>query len=348
MSTVRRLRVQNFRVHQDRQVELSAGATLIIGPNGSGKTSLIEALYIALQGSSFKGSDTELIRHGQSWYRIDVSFSNDRMMTVKFDSTKTARKKQFESDSEVSYRFKRSLMRPVVLFEPDDLRLFTGSPARRRNFIDRLISQTDAEYGLSLSRYERALKQRNALLKHPEPAGDSLFAWNVMLARYGAYLITARLQVLAFLRQRLGATYASIAGKADVVAISYSHPYHGNIEQTLLGELDKSVSRDWTSGFTSTGPHRHDLLFSLNGQSAASVASRGEARTLVLALKFLEVDIVETALHEKPIIMLDDVYSELDNIRQQKLTNHFARHQTLITSVTGHNLTIPGSVLSLS
>lgn len=326
------LRVQHIRTHTDYLFTPSPQVTLITGLNGSGKTSLLEAVYITLQGSSFKGSDSEVLQYQAPWYRIDAGFDDMSPRTVKFSPERTTGRKQFEIDNKTSARLTYHNKYPVVLFEPDDLRLLNGSPVRRRQFIDRLISQLDPEYALSLRRYERALKQRNALLKHHQLRHDDLFVWNVSLSKYGAYIIDRRRQIIDSLQQRLNTVYGEIARTKDVVTIHQSVRYKDSTEQKLLTDLHQNVERDRYLGYTSTGPHRHDILFNFNGSAAAASASRGEIRTIILALKFLEVDIIKESTGKVPIILLDDVFSELDEIRQASLMERFSAHQTIITS----------------
>ncbi len=326
------LRVQHVRTHKDYCLTFSPQVTLIVGPNGSGKTSLLEAVYIALQGSSFKGSDNEAIQYMAPWYRIDVGFNTSSTRTVKFFPERTTGRKQFEIDGKTSARLAYQNKYPVVLFEPDDLRLLGGSPVRRRQFIDRFISQFDPEYAVSLRRYERALKQRNSLLKNHQVNVDDLFAWNVSLSKYGAHIIERRLEVTERLNQRLNTVYSEIAKTDDTVAIRYSAHYKSSVEQKLLTDLHQLTERDMYLGYTSIGPHRHDILFDFNDKPAAASASRGEVRTIVLALKFLEVDTIKNSTETSPIILLDDIFSELDEFRQTALTDHFSAHQTIVTS----------------
>lgn len=332
MTFVSALQVKHIRAHTAYSLKLTPHINVITGPNGSGKTSLLEALYIAMQGSSFKGSDTDILTHDAPWYRIDVTLQNT-IRTVKFDPERLAGRKQFVIDSKTQYRLSHQHKYPVVLFEPDDLRLLSGSPTRRRAFIDRFITQLDPRYGLSLRRYERALKQRNALLKQQTP-NDSLFAWDVSLSEYGAYIIDKRLQIVTALNERLNETYQHISHSNDTLRIRYSEEPHANIKQKLLSELHQHAAKDSLLGFTSKGPHRHDIIVEFNHLPAPTVASRGEIRSIVLGLKFLEADMIESVIDKRPIILLDDVFSELDQSRQRHLLDSMKEHQIIITSAT--------------
>lgn len=336
MTSVKKLHVLNIRSHNEYSIELSPEVTIITGANGSGKTSLLEAVYLSLQGSSFKGSDGDMLKREAPWWRIQIILQDLDERVVKFDPSKTTSRKQFVIDSKTTARIPAKLKHPVVLFEPEDLRLLHGSPTRRRQFIDRFISQLNPLYGPSLRKYERALKQRNNLLKNAYIADDQLFAWNVALAEHGAYIIEQRIAFIEQINQNLAALYQEIAGTHDDVSIHYSHTFVGDVKQKLLNELHTHLDRDRYLGNTSIGPHRHDVIFEINNSPALSTASRGEARTIVLALKFLEVEIIQQLTAKQPIILLDDVFSELDATRQKLLTSQLKGHQIIITSATSH------------
>ncbi|MEO6109524.1 MAG: DNA replication and repair protein RecF [Candidatus Saccharimonadales bacterium] len=332
MATIAKLAVQNIRSHDRFDVELSPGVTVITGANGSGKTTLLESLYISLQGSSFKGSDNEVLRHDKPWWKIDILFDDQEKRTIKFDPSRTSGRKQFVIDSKNLYRMMPRHKYPVVLFEPEDLRLLHGSPSRRRQFIDRFISQLNPLYGVALRKYERALRQRNNLLKRFNTPADQLFAWDIALSEHGSYIIEQRIAFIEQINNRLNEAYQDIAHSGDEVSIHYSHTFVGDVKQRLIAELQAHGERDRLLGNTSVGPHRHDIIFNFNHSPALSVASRGEVRTIVLALKFLEVDIIEKLTGIKPLILLDDVFSELDLERQKSLSDTVRSHQIVITS----------------
>lgn len=332
MTSVQTLRVKHIRSHTEYSLEFSPDVTIITGSNGSGKTSLLEAVYVSLQGSSFRGSDRDLLQKDSPWWKIDVILNDQQVRTIKFDPEKTTSRKQFVIDSKTTARLPAKQKYPVVLFEPEDLRLLHGSPTRRRQFIDRFISQLNPLYGPVLRKYERALKQRNNLLKSAYIHDDELFAWNVALAEHGAYIIEQRIAFIEQINQNLAGLYQDIANTHDEVSIHYSHTFVGDIKQKLLNELHAHLERDRYLGNTSVGPHRHDVIFNINNSPALSTASRGEARTIVLALKFLEVAIIEQLTGKSPIVLLDDVFSELDAQRQQALSERIEGYQIIMTS----------------
>lgn len=323
------LAVENIRSHRSFSRRFAKAVTVITGPNGSGKTSLLEAIMVALGGHSFKGTDNELLRRDSEWWRIDVSL-DDQTRTVKYQPGGT-KPKQFVVDGKTTARLPIDSRYPIILFEPEDLRLLHGSPARRRQFIDRFAAQLIPGYSRVLRRYERALQQRNKLLKNGASA-ESLFAWNISLAKYGAQIIDIRIRLVERLNAGLDQTYRTIAQTKDSISIHYSHTVIDRTEQKLLAELESRIERDQFLGFTGIGPHRHDVLINFNDAPAIGSASRGEVRTIILALKFLEVDIVEEVTGLPPVILLDDVLSELDDKRQTHLATKFQDHQIIMTS----------------
>lgn len=326
------LSVKNVRSHADTTVQFSGGASVIIGLNGAGKTSLLEALYVAYQGTSFKGSSDDMLARDAPWWRIDVRDTDGTGRNVTYDPSLPSAKKKFDVHGVKNARLLPKYRHPVVLFEPDDLRLLHGSPGRRRDWIDHLITQINPLYQTSLRKYERALKQRNNLLKQEAVASDQLFAWNIALAEYGAYVVNQRVTFVERINAALDDEYRKIAGVGNVVSAHYSHTVIDYTKEKLLHELEAGLARDQLLGYTSVGPHRHDVIFTYAGGDALKVASRGEIRSIVLALKFIEVDIITNIVGQAPIVLLDDVFSELDESRQKRLLG--GDSQVILTSVS--------------
>lgn len=342
MTVINKISIHNFRSHKDFSIKLSPEVTIITGNNGSGKTSILEAIYIALQGSSFRGSDIDILQYNTDWWRINIEFNSFIKRIIFYNTKVTTKKKQFNIEDKTIYRLTPKYKYPIVLFEPDDLRLLNGSPTRRRQFIDRLISQLDPLYNTSLYKYERALKQRNNLLKNPFISNDELFVWDVAISEYGSYIIEKRILFIEQINSKLNDVYNSIAKSDDYVSIHYSNTFIGNIKQKILNDLHINIEKDKIIGFTSSGPHRHDVIFKFNNLPALDIASRGEVRTIILALKFIEVEIIEQITNLKPIILLDDVFSELDESRQKLLINN--RDSQIIITTTSINKKIMNDI----
>lgn len=327
---ITKLTVQHVRTHAKLAVQFSNSVTLITGKNGSGKTSLLEAIYLSLRGRSFKDGDDAVLRHGRDWYRVDLATSAGDRKTV-YDVRTERKKKTHTIDSKHHLRLPERLKYPVILFEPEDMQMITGSPARRRRFMDTIISQYHPQYSSVLSRYDRALLQRNKLLKQPGHTVDELFAWNIALSRYGAEIVAARQEMVNYLNGALTATYRTIAPARDTITLQYSRTTPLT-SQHLLTELEHSYERDRLLGTTTIGPHRHDIAVTFNGVPAAQSGSRGELRTITLALKFVEAALVTERTGQQPVILLDDVFSELDEDRQRRLLGEFHDNQVVMTS----------------
>lgn len=333
-----KLRVQNFRSHSDFMLEIGDKSTLISGKNGSGKTSLIEAIYILLQGTSFRSSDKEILKNdGSDWFRADLKMVSGEIRTIKFESKTGKHKKTFEIDNKKTSRLPSNSKIPVVLFEPDDLQLLSGSPSRRRDFMDHFLAQVFPSFRIALSRYNKALKQRNNLLKKEIITRGELFPWNIMLAEFGAEIISKRIEFIDNLNSKISDIYAEISGIKDSIEIIYLGDKLS--KDAILGIMDDNFSHDRILGYTDFGPHKHDIQFTFNKKDARNVASRGENRSLVLALKFIETDFLAEMSEKTPVVLLDDVFSELDESRQKLLTAHFSKYQTIITSTNGVEVT---------
>ncbi len=329
------IRLQHFRSYQDETFELDPGVNIIVGPNASGKTNLLEALLVASAGGSYRVRDPELIRHGQSWSRLD-SHGENGSRTVKLEAVEgTARiKKSFIVDNHPYIRLPLHKTQPVVLFEPNHLQLLHGSPEHRREFLDNLLEQTIGGFGIVRRQYKRALAQRNALLKqNPNQANQQLFAWNIRLSELGGQIAARRIELVAKLNGSVQKLYRQLSKTKAKLEISYqSSCGTENYSSKLLHKLDQGSELDYQRGFTAYGPHRDDLQVSLNGYLADDAASRGEVRTMVLSLKIVEMQLIEAARDQRPILLLDDVFSELDGSRRRALTDFLSGHQTFITT----------------
>ena len=329
---IKDIKLSNFRCHAGYSLSFEKQTTQILGENGSGKTSVLEAIYLAVRGKSFKAVDREILRRGEDFYRVELSFLDGEKTVVTYDST--LKRKSFLVGDKKWARLPKKNRYPVVLFEPSDLALITSSPTRRRDYFDRFLTQLSDGYSNSLSRYNKALKQRNELLKQEFVEPLDLFSWDVMLARYGVLIRKARAALVASLNDRLTGVYRGIAENRDEVMLSYDS-YTGEIEESeYLRLLSMDFSRDRLTGHTNFGIHKDDFVFMFNNVPAEGTASRGETRSIVLALKFIEAEMLCEELMRKPLVLLDDVFSELDEMRQKALVKNFQENQVILTSVS--------------
>jgi len=328
---IQSLRLQNFRSYVDESFEFDGSVNIIVGPNASGKTNLLEALLVLAQGRSYRADDVDLIRHGFGWARLD-GLVDDATRTAKLVADSVV-KKTYEIDGRGFQRLSLERTIPIVLFEPNHLDLLHGSPERRREYLDSLLSQLITGYGMTVRSYRRTLAQRNRLLKSGHATSEQLFPWDVRLSQLGAQIVRARKNLVDSLNTEVRPLYRDLASSRISVALAY----HGagdadQYESLMVHHLEAKHQDDIERGFTSFGPHRDDLLVYFDELPAGEVASRGETRTLVLALKILELQLLETRRDATPLLLLDDVFSELDGARRQALTNHLQPYQTFITT----------------
>lgn len=325
------LRLQSFRSYQDDSFEFEPGVNIIVGPNASGKTNLLEALQFVGLGSSYKARDIETIRHTKPWARLH-GHGPTGPRTVKIEKTEGSTKKSFEISGNFYKRLSIQKTLPVVLFEPEHLRLLTGSPERRREFMDDILSQITPEFSSLRRQYKRALAQRNALLKN-RGNKDQLFVWNVRLSELGGTIAQHRINLVKRINQNLQNIYRNLSdSKVKVEAAYASSCGLKQYGSSMLKKLENNSELDFERGFTAYGPHRDDLLITLDDHQASEVGSRGEIRTLLLSLKLVELNLIEEVRGQKPILLLDDVFSELDGARRRALTEYLSGHQTFITT----------------
>jgi DNA replication and repair protein RecF len=326
------IRLQNFRSYTDDSFEIGEGVTIIVGPNAAGKTNLIEALMLAATGSSFRGNEA-LIAHGEPWARIDVHTTENNVRTVKLRYDPERILKEFIIEEKSYKRLPPRQRQPVVLFEPNNLLLLHGEPAMRRNFMDDLAEQISDSYIKTRASYKRTLTQRNALLKQGHKQNNQLFAWNIRLSELASQIVTERLKLAARLNEKLNDVYESIAKSNTGLAVEYTSKINlDTYGSSLLKKLESAEELDYARGFTGDGPHRDDLKFVFSNQTASTQASRGEVRTLLLALKIIELELLEEHNHTRPLLLLDDVFSELDGARRKALTKLLSHYQTVITT----------------
>ncbi len=333
---IQSVQLVNFRSHDEFLLKCNKKTSLLIGENGSGKTSVLEAIYEALRGKSFKASDNEILKRGADFYRVELNFCDGKKTIVLFDG----KKKQFLVEDKKVSRLPKRNRYPVVLFLPDDLHLVATSPTKRRTYFDRVLAEFDEAYSSSLLKYEKSLKQRNELLKRYVKEGEAgrisksdFFSWNILLAKYGLEIRNRRKQYLEKLNNIYSDVYHSIVDNDDSVYLKLEL-FGGEIsEADYFNRLEAELTRDLVLGYTGFGIHRDDFVFLFNEREADGTASRGELRSIILAMKFIEADLIFQETGKRPVVLLDDVFSELDNMRQKSLVKNFKDNQVIMTSV---------------
>lgn len=332
-TTIASLRLQKFRSYDDDSFEFGRGVNIVVGPNASGKTNLLEAVLVVARGSSYRAKDAELIRFDEPWGRLDARLARGSERTIKLTRDPIPAK-SLELDGKLYQRLSLNHSLPVVLFEPNHLQLMAGGPEQRRTYLDDLLEQTQSGYGALRRQYRRTLAQRNALLKHA--SGDMVvqfFPWNVRLSQLAGQIVRARTQLAADIQHVLPGLYSELSHANTEVALAYvAQSATEAYESALLKKLETDIDLDRRRGFTGSGPHREDVVVSFDGHPAQWSASRGEIRTAVLALKLSELRLLEAARGATPLLLLDDVFSELDGKRRHALTDHLSAYQTFITT----------------
>jgi len=331
------LSAHDFRNLAIEEIELAQGINILHGNNAQGKTNFLEAIYFCAFVRSLRASsDKELINfnattakirtnlvRGASTQTIDAYIEKNGSRTIKSISI-----------NRVPVRHMKDLLGRllVVMFTPEDLRLIKSSPSERRRFMDMEICQLSNVYYSDLREYHRVLKQRNALLKilqKDKSQTDSLEAWDEQLEKYGVRIIKTR---TAFIEKLSGISkeiHANITQSTESLEIVYN-PNITDAEN-YLRELNRSRKRDMIQGSTSCGIHKDDLTFIVNGVPARNFGSQGQQRTAALSAKLAEIEIIKQSTKETPVLLLDDVFSELDSGRQKFLLSQISDIQTLIT-----------------
>lgn len=322
------IHLQQFRSYTDASFEFGEGVNIIVGPNASGKTNLLEALLLICSGNSYRAADSELITHEKDWARIDTHVDGEAVRTIKLQQKKT-----YIIDGKEYLRLTHTKKLPVVLFEPNHLLILPGPPESRRAYLDDLLEQTNPTYAAIRKNYRRVVAQRNALLKHANVHKQDFFPWNLRLSELGAVIHRARAELVTRLSADIKPLYKELATSQTEIELTYDGKFAGvAYESSLLHALEENLEKDIARGFTSHGPHREDMGVWFDGHPAVDVASRGETRTATLALKILELETLQKTLDQKPVLLLDDVFSELDGARRRALTTHLQRYQTFLTT----------------
>ncbi|MBL8122440.1 DNA replication and repair protein RecF [Candidatus Saccharibacteria bacterium] len=323
--------LQHFRSYDDASFEFGEGVNIIVGPNGSGKTNLLEALLVIAQGMSYRVSDADLLYFGAEWARLDA-YIGDAVRTVKLRAGMPA-KKSFEIDGKQHARLPLIKQLPTVLFEPNHLLILQGNPEGRRTYLDDILEQTKPGYASFRRNFKRVLAQRNALLKHQRAGSQDFFPWDLRLSELGAVIHRSRAELVERLNKDIGSLYHGLSHNKTDISVRYESRFSTeDYESQLLRLLEANLSKDLVRGFTSYGPHREDMQIYFGDTPIHLLASRGEVRTATLVLKVLELLEIETATNTKPILLLDDVFSELDGTRRRALTTYLSAYQTFLTT----------------
>lgn len=352
------LQLHNFRNYDELNISFQPGVNVLYGLNGQGKTNLLEAIYLCTAARSHRTSkDTDLIRHDSEGYKVKLTFAPPQdsdyreSLEIRYRSGRKGRGLGKKNERLILHDG-MELPRIVdlmgifhaVMFAPEDLQLIKEGPRERRRFLDILISQLRPVYFVELQRLQTTLQQRNALLRHIQShpyqsfSKEQLEIWNAHLAETSAKIINVRYEFCKQISNVANEFHTLISDQKEDLTVRYRtraglEPEMdvSAIETILLDDLNETMNEDIMRGYTTIGPQRDDMVFRLDTKDLRNFGSQGQQRTAVLSLKLSELRIIEEITGEKPILLLDDVMSELDQFRRKALVETITDSQIFIT-----------------
>ncbi len=340
---IQHLKLNHFRNYPKADIDLIDGINIFHGDNAQGKTNLLESLYVAAYGKSFRSKNSDdLILNDYPIGSVEVYYQkNHTKGNIKVVFERSGLRHLFTNHSKQLKRVDYLGHIYVVLFSPEDLRLVKEGPQERRLFIDRELSHLNKVYLDYLLKYNKVLKQRNTLLKTVKNSlllESQLEVWDNQLVYYGARIILKRQQFIQRINALARLIHKKITYGKELLEIVYESTISNdlndlkNIENVLIEQTKKALSNDIKRGFTTIGPHRDDLKIVINKIDARRFGSQGQQRTAALSLKLSELEIIKEEIGEYPILLLDDVMSELDQSRQHFLLETIKNIQTILTT----------------
>ena len=341
---IEKLTITDFRNIESLEFEPHESVNIIFGQNAQGKTNLVEAIWLLTGAKSFRRvkSDSEYIRFSAKKSHIEADFFDGaRIQNIELN-IEDRRKAllngiKVDSASELAQQF------PAVVFSPSHLSLVHAGPSERRKFIDSCLCRISPKFIRTLNDYMRAVTQRNALLKDVRKSSyllDTLDVWDQSIARTASLIIKMRTKLIDRLNDKAKRIYSGISMGNEEMSLSYINSLDVNYDASqplsdicadFYNKLKYHLSDDIKYGVTTLGAHRDDVSITLDGKNARNFASQGQSRSIVLALKLAESEILEEAFSTKPVILLDDVMSELDSARREYLLNHIGENQVFVT-----------------
>lgn len=330
---IRSIELRNFRNYEKLDIQFDGGTNILYGDNAQGKTNILEAAYLSGTTKSHKGSrDKEMIRFGQEEAHIrTIVDKNKKTYQIDMHLKKNGAKGVAINQIPIKKASELFGILNMVFFSPEDLNIIKNGPSERRRFIDLELCQLDKMYLADLTSYNKVLNQRNRLLKdisfRPDLM-DTLPVWDMQLLEYGRKIITKRKEFVQDLALIIKEIHLNISGGKENLVLKYEP----NIDDIFFeDELLKAKDKDLRLCQTTVGPHRDDMMFSIDGVDIRKFGSQGQQRTSALSLKLSEIDFVKKAIHSTPVLLLDDVLSELDKNRQNYLLGSITDIQTMIT-----------------
>ncbi len=333
---IKEIELNNFRNYQKQKISFSDKVNIFMGNNAQGKTNLLEGIYLNAFGKSFKSvKDKELIRFGEEFCRIKtIICKNGEEEVVEIVITKDGRKGIKREGVKLKKASELLEEYYMIVFSPEDMKIVKEEPEKRRRFINRELSQIRKGYLSDLNHYRKILKQRNAYLKEYMIDDDVLDVWDLELAEYGSKIISKRKEFIELLGPVCNEINQKITGGKEQLELKYEPNVDcdDHINEYFYGLLKEKREEDKKNRTTGRGPHKDDIKISTDGVDIRKFGSQGQQRTAALSLKLSEIAIIESETGEKPILLLDDVLSELDNERQRYLINSLGDNQLFVTT----------------
>ncbi len=353
---IKRFRAENFRNITECELEFSDGVNLLYGDNAQGKTNAVEGIYFFSRGKSFRMSEErELTKFGAEGFRLYIEYE-DKDGTHTLEYASFGREKRRIKDgykvakmSELVGNFRS------VLFFPDNLELVKDGPEERRAFLNVAIAQIFGTYIDNYVKYKQVLENRNALLKKASKGQyideGELISWSEMLSEYAAYIVRDRFRYVELLKPHIARIAGELSGGKEEVTVAYKCDIDNpdadieSLKEQYKGVFTSNLERERIVGTSLYGPHRDDLVIDINGVSARSFASQGQQRSIVLAIKLGEGEVIKEMFGEEPVFLFDDVLSELDEQRRKYVICGMRDKQIVITSCEGEDFSFADRVM---
>lgn len=330
---VKSLELKNYRNYNELSMDFAKGTNLLYGDNAQGKTNILEAIYLGATTKSHRGSkDREIIQFHENESHIRIQYEKQEIIHQLDMHLKKSRAKGVAIDRMPIRRSGDLLGQiPVIFFSPEDLKIVKNGPSERRKFLDIELSQMEPLYLYQLTNYNKILMQRNNLLKQirfQKDLMDTLESWDIQLVKYGSEIIRYREKFIKHLNKTIQQIHKKLTGGKEHMLLTYDR----NVAyDEFLTEIGRKREKDLKYLTTNAGPHRDDLGFMVNDIDIRKYGSQGQQRTAALSLKLAQIQLVKEVMKESPILLLDDVLSELDSSRKIYLLESIKNTQTIIT-----------------
>lgn len=340
---IKKIELKNFRNYEFEKIEFSKGLNILVGKNAQGKTNILESIFLTVIGKSSRSNkEKDMIKFDQEQSKVSVLCENNiGNNLVEFYIRKNQKKCVYVNKSPISKMSQLIGRINAIYFSPDELKLIKECPEDRRKFIDVSLCQMSKSYFFKLSNFNKALNERNKLLKQSNISyiNKTIGIWNESFAKFCAEVISERIKFVKILEPFVKTAHNYLTNNEEKIQIKYvsvnngkEDEIDGEIKQFILKRLEENFEKDIKLKYTTVGAHRDDLKILINDKDVRIFGSQGQQRTTALSLKLAELEVFKTYNNDYPILLLDDVLSELDRERQNKLLNFNQDVQTIITT----------------